>query len=113
METEAIAITRNVRVSPIKARLVVDQIRGKDVESAMQILEFSRKHFALSLIETLKSAVANAENNYGLDVDTLYVSSAMIDKGLTIKRFRPRARGRASRILKRSSNVTVGVRSKV
>lgn len=113
METEAIAITRNIRVSPIKARLVIDQIRGKDVESAMQILDFSRKNFAHFLKETLKSAVANAENNFGLDVDTLFVSKAMVDKGFTIKRFRPRARGRASRILKRSSNVTVGVRSKV
>lgn len=108
---EAIARTRYLRVSPTKARLVVDQIRGKNVESAMQILEFSDKRVALAIKETLKSAIANAENNFGLDVDTLLVTKACVDQAPTLKRFRPRARGRACRILKRSSHVTIGLTS--
>lgn len=107
---EAVAKTRYFRVSPSKARLVMDQIRGKQVESAMQILEFSKKRVAKAIKETLKSAVANAENNLGLDVDTLVVSQAMVDQGPVMKRFMPRARGRASRIIKRTSHFTVAVR---
>ena len=106
---EAIARTRGVRVSPSKARLVIDQIRGKDVEQAIQILTFSNKRIAGVIKETLKSAVANAENNYGMDVDTLRVSSAFVDQGPVLKRWMPRARGRATRILKKSSHITVAV----
>ncbi|MBF0189187.1 MAG: 50S ribosomal protein L22 [Magnetococcales bacterium] len=108
---EAVAITRQVQVSPTKARLVIDQIRGKQVEQALQILEFSKKRIAQTITKTLKSAIANAENNHGMDVDTLVVSKAYVDGGMMIKRFRPRARGRASRILKRTSNITIAVAS--
>lgn len=106
---EAVARNRNLRVSPSKVRLVVDQIRGKDVEQALQILEFSNRRISGSVMETLKSAIANAENNLGLDVDTLVVSKAFVDQAKTMRRFMPRARGRASRILKRSSHLTVAV----
>ncbi|MBF0156502.1 MAG: 50S ribosomal protein L22 [Magnetococcales bacterium] len=108
---EAVAITKYLRVSPFKARMVVDQIRGHRVEVAMRILEFSKKGVARSVIQTLKSAVANAENNHGLDVDTLVVSRAFVDGGPANKRFNPRARGRACRIMKRTSHVTIAVRS--
>ncbi|MGN7611628.1 50S ribosomal protein L22 [Magnetococcales bacterium HHB-1] len=109
--TEAYARTRNFRVSPKKARLVIDLIRGKSVESALEILEFSKKRVAIVIKETLKSAIANAENNFGMDVDTLVVSQAYVDQGPVIKRFRPRARGRACRILKRSSHITIAVQA--
>ena len=106
---EAVAKTRNLRVSPSKVRLVIDQIRGKNVEQAMQILEFSKRRISGPVLETLKSAIANAENNLGLDVDTLIVSRVFVDNAKTMRRFMPRARGRASRILKRSSHLTVAV----
>ena len=109
---EAVASLRNMRGSPLKVRLLLDQIRGKDVDTALGILMYSRKRAAKAVRETLKSAVANAENNLSLDVDTLIVSRCFADKGVVMKRFRPRARGRASRILKRSSHVTVAVRTK-
>lgn len=108
---EAVAKMRYFRVSPYKARLVIDMIRGKGVDQAMQILEFTRKHVATAIKETLKAAIANAENNFGLDVDTLVVSKAFVDQGPVIKRFRPRARGRSNRILKRTSHITVAVAS--
>ncbi|MBF0369242.1 MAG: 50S ribosomal protein L22 [Magnetococcales bacterium] len=111
MSSEAVAKVMNVRVSPQKARLVINQIRGMNVEKALQTLEFSRKKVARQVQETLKSAIANAENNLGLDVDTLIVSKAFVDEGITAKRFMPRARGRASRILKRMSHITLAVRS--
>ena len=109
---EAVASLQNLRCSPLKVRLLLDQIRGKDVETALGILMYSRKRVAQALQGTLKSAVANAENNFGMDVDTLFVSRAFADKGVVMKRFRPRARGRSSRILKRSSHVTVAVRAR-
>ncbi|MEG3639789.1 50S ribosomal protein L22 [Magnetococcus sp. PR-3] len=107
---EARATTKYQRVSPYKVRLVIDQIRGMQVESAMNLLAFSKKRAAGVIRETLKSAVANAEENMGLDVDTLVVSKAYVDQGPTMKRFKPRARGRATRILKRTSHITVAVR---
>ncbi|MBF0625022.1 MAG: 50S ribosomal protein L22 [Magnetococcales bacterium] len=110
MENQAVARTRNLRVSPYKARLVVDQIRGLNVDNALQLLTFSKKRVAAAIKTTLASAIANAENNLGLDVDTLVVSQAYVDEGSMLKRFRPRARGRAFRILKRSSHITVAVR---
>lgn len=106
---EAIAKRTYLRVSPSKARLVIDQIRGRDVDSALRILEFSNKRVANDIQGVLKSAIANAENNFGKDVDTLYVSRATVDEGSVMKRIQPRARGRSFRILKRSSHVTVGV----
>lgn len=108
---EAVASLRNLRGSPLKIRLLLDQIRGKKVEAAVAILMYSRKRVAQAVGGVLRSAVANAENNLRLDVDTLFVSQAFADKGAVMKRFRPRARGRASRILKRSSHVTVAVRA--
>jgi len=108
---EALARQQNLRVSPNKIRLVLAQIRGQKVEAALGILAYSKKRVALVVSQTLKSAVSNAENNLGLDVDTLIVSKATADKGNVMKRFRPRARGRASRILKRSTHLTVAVRT--
>lgn len=109
---ESVARLRNLPVSPTKVRLVVDQIRGDRVENALRTLEFSKKRVAHSVRETLKSAIANAENNYGMDVDTLFVFSASVDQGTVMKRFRPRARGRASRVIKRTSHVTIALRAK-
>ncbi len=109
---EAIASLRNLRVSPTKVRPVIDQIRGMNVEAALQVLQFSRKRTARYIQDVLKSAVANAEDAHGLDVDTLIVSKAYVDSGPALKRFRPRARGRASRILKRTSHVTLAVAEK-
>jgi large subunit ribosomal protein L22 len=106
---EAVAITRNVRISPDKTRLLVDQIRGMAVEGALQALQFSRKDAAEPVRNTLKSAIANAENNLGLDVDRLVIARAFVDGGFTIKRFRPRARGRSNRILKRTCHITIAV----
>lgn len=108
---EASAKMMNLRVSSKKVRLVVDQIRGMKVEPALSVLEYSRKRVARALRDTLKSAIANAENNFNMNVDTLVVSKAFVDEGPVTKRFRPRARGRASRILKRSSHVTFVVRA--
>ena len=108
---EAIARLKSHRVSASKARLVINQIRGLPVDKALQALTFSLKGVAPVVKETLKSAIANAENNHGLDVDTLIVSKAFVDEGPTMKRFRPRARGRASRILKRTAHITIAVRS--
>ncbi|MBF0382617.1 MAG: 50S ribosomal protein L22 [Magnetococcales bacterium] len=109
---EAIASTKNLRVSPTKVRPIVDQIRGMNVESALQVLQFSKKRASKYVHDTLKSAVANAEDTHGMDVDTLFVLRGFVDSGPTLKRFRPRARGRASRILKRTSHVTLVVTSK-
>ncbi len=108
---EARSVTRNHRGSAQKARLVIDQIRGKKVEAALQILDVSKKRVAKTIGQTLKSAIANAENNYGMDVDTLVVSQAYVDEGPSMKRFRPRARGRACRILKRSCHINVAGKS--
>lgn len=106
---EAVAKNKFLRVSPTKARLVVDQIRGLHVEKALELLAFSKKRAAGHIRGVLLSAIANAENNLGLDVDTLYVSQVMVDKGPALKRIRPRARGRASRILKPTSHITLAV----
>lgn len=108
---EAVARQQNLKGSPTKVRLVLEQIRGQKVETALGILDYSKKRVALVVSQTLRSAIANAENNLGLDVDALIVSKAYADKGSVLKRFRPRARGRASRILKRSTHLTVAVRA--
>jgi len=105
VETRAVA--RFVRVSPRKARLVTDLIRGKDLAEAQQILDFNEKAAARIVAKVLASAAANAENNNGLTPDSLYVIRAFVDEGPTLKRFRPRAMGRATRINKRTSHITV------
>lgn len=107
METQA--VYRGARLSAQKARLVVDQIRGKSVAEALDILTFSPKKGAQIVKKTLLSAVANAENNHGADIDELKVSATFVDEGMTMKRIRPRAKGRADRILKRTCHITVKV----
>ena len=109
-DNEAQAITRNLRVSPQKLNLVASSIRGKKVESALADLTFSRKRIAKAVKKTLESAIANAENNHGLDVDSLVVSEAYVGKGLVMKRWQPRARGRVGKIMKPFSRLTVVVR---
>ena len=104
---EAIAKHRFARISPQKARLIADQVRGKDVESALEILTFSNKKAADLVKKVLESAIANAEHNEGADIDDLNVSKIFVDEGPTMKRIMPRAKGRADRILKRSSHITV------
>jgi large subunit ribosomal protein L22 len=112
--TEAHAIMRGTRQSPYKMRLVIDQIRGKDVNEALALLTFSKKHAAKQIQKTLKSAVANAEQaarsaNEALDVDALYVKHAVINEGPKLKRFMPAAQGRATPIQKRTSHVEIVV----
>jgi len=106
---EVFAKHRYARISPQKARLVVDQIRGQSVEQALTILTFSNKKGAGLVQKVLESAIANAEHNEGADIDELKVSKAFVDEGPTMKRIQARAKGRANRILKRSSHITVTV----
>jgi large subunit ribosomal protein L22 len=107
METRA--STRYARLTAQKARLVVDLIRGKPVEKAMALLEYTPKRGARTVLKTLRSAVANAESSQRLDVDALYVKRAWVDEGPTAKRFLPRAHGRATHVFKRTSHITVVV----
>jgi large subunit ribosomal protein L22 len=97
------------RISPQKARLVADQIRGQHVEQAVNMLTFSNKKAAQIIKKVVESAIANAEHNDGADIDELRVSKICVDEGPTLKRWRPRARGRANRIFKRTSHITVEV----
>jgi large subunit ribosomal protein L22 len=106
---EVAARLKGARISAQKARLVADQVRGKSVEDALSVLDFSNKKAAQIVRKVLNSAIANAENNEGADVDELKVSSIFVDEGMTMKRLRPRAKGRADRILKRSCHITVKV----
>jgi large subunit ribosomal protein L22 len=106
---EVAAKLKGARISAQKARLVADQVRGMPVEEALNLLEFSPKKAAHLVKKVLNSAIANAENNEGADVDELKVSSVFVDEGMTMKRLRPRAKGRADRILKRSCHITVKV----
>ncbi|GAA6169814.1 50S ribosomal protein L22 [Sessilibacter corallicola] len=106
---EVAAKLSGARLSAQKARLVADQIRGKHVEEALDILAFSNKKGAAIVKKVLESAIANAEHNEGADVDELKVSTIFVDEGMTMKRIRPRAKGRADRILKRSCHITVKV----
>jgi large subunit ribosomal protein L22 len=105
MESKAVA--RFIRISPQKARLVADVIRGQNVEEAINTLRFMPKKGARILRKVVESAVANASQNDAIDVDTLYVKTIYIDGGPMLKRMRPRAMGRANRILKRTSHITV------
>ena len=109
---EVVAKLKGARMSAQKARLVADQIRGKSVESALEILQFSTKKGADIIKKVLESAIANAEHNDGADVDELKVSTIFVDEGMPMKRIKPRAKGRADRIFKRSCHITVKVAEK-
>lgn len=109
-ENEARAVLRMVRVSPQKLNLIAQSIRGLSAEKALAELEFSPKRHADDVRKLLKSAIANAENNHGLDIDSLVVAEAYVGKNLVMKRLRARARGRAARILKPFSQLTIVVR---
>lgn len=110
--SQAKAIAKTVRIAPRKVRLVVDLIRGKQVGEAVAILQLTPKAASPVVEKVLKSAVANAEHNYDLDINNLVVSEVFVDEGPTLKRFRPRAMGRASAINKRTSHITVVVSEK-
>jgi len=107
--SEVAAVLRGARLSAQQARLVADQIRGKTVDEALDILAFSNKKGADLVKKVLESAIANAEHNDGADVDELTVSTIFVDEGMTMKRIRPRAKGRADRIFKRTCHITVKV----
>ena len=109
---EARAIVRNVRMTPRKIKLICDLIRGKDAGEAMAIIMNTPKAACEPMEKLLKSAVANAENNFNMDKNNLYVSECFVCPGPTLKRIRPRAQGRAYRILKRTSHVTLVVKEK-
>ena len=109
---EVAAILKGARISAQKVRLVADQIRGRGVEEALGILQFSGRKGARLLKKVLESAIANAEHNAGADIDDLTVSSIFVDEGKTMKRIKPRAKGRADRILKRSCHITIKVAEK-
>lgn len=106
---EVSAIAKRLQISPQKVRLVADQVRGKAVADALDILNFSTRKGALLVRKTVESAIANAEHNEGADIDELKVSTIMVDEGMTMKRIMPRAKGRADRILKRSCHITITV----
>ena len=107
VDSEAKTIVRNIRVSPQKLNLVATMIRGMDVNKAIATLTFSRRRISNDVEKALQSAIANAENNHSLDVDRLYVKEAHVGKGLVMKRFKARARGRGARILKPYSHLTI------
>ncbi len=107
MEVKATAKT--VRIAPRKVRLVLDLIRGKDIKEAEAICKFTPNGSAVVIAKVLKSAVANATNNHGLNESTLYVKACYADEGVTMKRFMPRGKGNAAQILKRTSHITVVV----
>src|ERR1700731_3518162 len=109
-DTEAKAVAKMLRVSPQKLNLVAQRIRGKKVQIALADLEFSRKRIAKEVRKCLESAIANAENNHQLDIDDLVVSQAHVGKGLVMKRFHARGRGRSGKILKPFSHLTIIVR---
>jgi large subunit ribosomal protein L22 len=111
-DNEAKAVARTIRVSPQKLNLVAAMIRGKKVDSALADLTFSRKRIAETVKKTLESAIANAENNHDLDVDALFVAEAYVGKSITMKRFHARGRGRASRVEKPFSHLTIVVRER-
>ena len=109
---EAKAYLKYVRISPRKVVIVLDLIRGKDAATAMAILKNTPKSASEYLVKLLKSAVANAENNFGMDVSKLYVSECFVCPGPTLKRIMPRSHGRAFRIMKRTSHITLAVKEK-
>lgn len=103
------AVLKFTRLSPQKARLVVDLVRGKPVAEAVNILKFSPQKSARIILKVLESAIANAENNFGADVDELKVNEIFVDKGPVLKRIMPRAKGRADRVIKPTSHITIRV----
>lgn len=109
---EAKAVATHIRIAPRKIRIVIDLIRGKSIGEAFAILKFTPKVGSEVVEKVLKSAVANAEHNYDMNVDNLYVAAAFVDQGPTLKRIHPRSRGQAFKILKRTSHVTVIVKEK-
>ena len=109
---EARAITRGIRLSSRKARLVIDVIRGKSVSEALKIVSLSSKKAARPIRKTLESAIANAENNYDIDVDKLFVVRATVDMGRSLRRLKPRAMGRADIIRRPTSHITIVVGEK-
>ncbi len=109
-DNEAMAVARMLRTSPQKLNLVAGLIRGKKVEKALADLTFSKRRIAGEVKKVLQSAIANAENNHGLDVDSLVVAEAWVGKNLVMKRGRPRARGRFGKIMKPFSEITIKVR---
>jgi len=111
-QQKALAMARAIRVSPRKLNLLAESIRGKNASDALAELSFSKRRVAIDVRKVLQAAVANAENNHQLDVDNLYVAAAFVGKSLTMRRFRPRARGRAGRIEKPFSRLTVVVRER-
>lgn len=109
---QAKAVAKSVRIAPRKVRLVVDLIRGKNVGEAVAILNHTQRGASPVVEKVLKSAIANAEHNYEMNIDNLFISEAFVNEGMTMKRFRPRAMGRASAINKRTSHITVVVSEK-
>ncbi|WP_110955694.1 50S ribosomal protein L22 [Anaerosinus massiliensis] len=109
---EAKSVAKYIRIAPRKIRIVMDLIRGKQIGEAFAILKFTPKVGADVIEKVLKSAVANAEHNFDMNVDNLYVAAAYVDQGPTLKRIHPRSRGQAFKILKRSSHVTVVVKER-
>lgn len=109
---EAKAVAKHIRIAPRKARVVIDLIRGKSVGEAVNILRFTPKVASRPIEKVIRSAVANAEHNYDMNTDDLYVAEARVDVGPTIKRYRPRAQGRIFPILKRSCHITVVVKER-
>ncbi len=112
MQTEAKAVATYIRIAPRKLRIVIDLIRGKNIDEAFSILKYTPKVGSEVIEKVLKSAVANAEHNYDMNSDNLYVAAAYVDQGPTLKRIHPRSRGQAFKILKRSSHVTVVVKER-
>ncbi|WP_182201183.1 50S ribosomal protein L22 [Paraliobacillus salinarum] len=109
---QAKAVAKTVRIAPRKVRLVIDLIRGKNVGEAIAILKHTQRGASPVVEKVLNSAIANAEHNYEMNPDDLYISEAYVNEGVTLKRFRPRAQGRASQINKRTSHITVVVSEK-
>ena len=112
LDNEAISVGRNIRVSPQKLNLVAQSIRGIEASKAIAYLTFSKKRISNDVKKVLQSAIANAENNHGLDVDKLFVKEAFVGKGLVMKGLRARARGRAARILKPFCHLSIIVHEK-
>lgn len=106
---EAKACAKHIRISPRKARQVVDLVRGKNIDEAYAILQFTPHKGSDIVKEVIKSAVANAEHNYEMDTEALFISSAFVDQGPSLKRYKPRSHGRADGIKKRTSHITIMV----
>ncbi len=109
---EARAIAKYIRISPRKVRQVVDLVRGKGVEEALAILKYTPKRASAAVIKVINSAAANAEHNYDMNKDNLYIAEAYVDQGPTLKRYQPRAYGRADLMRRRTSHITVVVKEK-